>query len=298
MSTSQTDPPDAEAESTAPVIMVRGEPVMLATRVAQVFEVATREVVQAVKRNPLKFPETHAFELTRDEVESLTSHAVISKPGRGGSRALPWAFTHKGVVRLAMTMNAPAALEATDRIIDVFIEVQTQLARGQGHIALSNPAQILPDPHARHRLGAFREKLFDALEALLGTVIDQRNNTTVRDELEELGGSALDYLKAHLRTKGIENERIEAETLHILEKVREIRARTEADTRKSAAQTETIQLENIDRKIALVEKLLQMADRMAPNAVVDLLGNFAPHIEAAPRKPRRLTHRAADPEER
>jgi hypothetical protein len=252
------------SESEEVVILVRGGPVMLASLVAQAFGVQTREVIQTVKRNPLKFRDIHAFELTGDEVEFLTSQDVISKPGRGGSRALPWVFTQKGIVRLAMIMNAPAALEATDRVIDLFIGVQTQLARGRTQIAISHPSQILPDVRASHRIGAFREKLLDALEGLLGTVIDPRTKATVRDELEEVGGSALDYLKAHLRKKGLENERIEAETIHILEKVREIRARTEADVHKSAAETEKINLENLDKKIAIVEKLLQMADAWNP----------------------------------
>jgi hypothetical protein len=274
------------AESTEPVILFQGEPVILAAWVARAFGVQTREVVQAVKRNPLKFQNIHAFELTADDVAALTSQGVISKTGRGGSRALPWAFTQKGIVRLAMTMNAPAALEATDRIIDLFIEVQAQLVRGRTQVAISNPSQILPDAKATLRIGAFREKLLDALEGLLGTVIDPRTKATVRDELEEIGGSALDYLKAHLRKKGLENERIEAETIHILEKVREIRARTEAEVHKSAAETEKINLENLDKKIAIVEKLLQMADRMEPNAVVSLLGNFthAPQLAAPQRR--------------
>jgi hypothetical protein len=291
---SELDPPEQDvpqAISVEPVILVRDEPVMLAARVAHAFGVETREVIQAVKRNPLKFKKIHAFELTEDDVVVLTSQGVISKPGRGGSRALPWAFTQKGVVRLAMIMNAPAALEATDRIIDVFIEVQTQLVRGRTQVAISNPAQILPDARATLRIGAFREKLFEALEGLLGTVINPRTKTTVRDELEEVGGSALDYLKAHLRKKGLENERIEAETIHILEKVREIRARTEADVHKSAAETERISLENLDKKITIVEKLLQMADRMEPNAVVNLLGNFAPTQRLPAPQHRRLTQR-------
>jgi len=74
---------------------------MLASAVAESFGVETREVVQAVKRNPEKFTSIHAFELTPEEQAFLTSQGVISKPGRGGGRALVWVLTQKGVVRLA-----------------------------------------------------------------------------------------------------------------------------------------------------------------------------------------------------
>jgi hypothetical protein len=69
---------------------------------------------------------------------------------------------------------------------------------------------------------------------------------------------------------------LEAETIHVLEKVREIRARTDADIYKSTAETEKINLENLDKKIAIVEKLLHMASSMEPNAIVKLIGEFAP----------------------
>jgi hypothetical protein len=182
-------------------------------------------------------------------------------------------------------MDSPAAITATDRIIDVFIEVQTQLAQGRTELAVSNPSQILPDLNAEKRHASFRDKLHRALDGLLGTIIDQQTKTTVRDELEEIGGSAIDFLKSHLRKQGMENEKVAAETLHILEKVRELRARTEADVRKTAAETEKIILENLDKKIAIVERLLLMADKMEPNAVVSLVAQFPPTTARLP--PRR-----------
>lgn len=275
-----------------PVIVVRGHPVMLAARVAQAFGVETREVTQTIRRNPAKFREMHGFKLTEAEVEDLTSQGVISKSGRGGSRALPWVLTHKGVVRLAMIMNAPAALQATDLIIDLFIEVHGQVRRGETQIAIANPSRLAPDADSTRQFNAFRRKLLDALDSLLGVIINPANNTTVRDELEDIGNTSLNYLKDRLKTRGLENEKIEAETLHILEKVREIRERTSADVRKSHAETEKITLDNLDKKIGIVERLLTMANQMEPNAMVGLLGQFAPsHPLPAPGQrlsPRRI----------
>ncbi len=279
-------------DSADPVLFVRDQPVMLAARVAAAFGVETREVNQAVRRNPLKFTDAHTFALSQQEVDLLTSQGVISKSGRGGSRALPQVFTQKGVVRLATVLTSPRALEATDLIIDLFIEVHRQLAQGRTQIAITNAARLLPSEKAAQRIGDFRNKLFDALEGLLGTIIDPKNNTTVGDELEEVSSGALAYLKDHLKTRGLENEKISAETLQILEKAREIRERTRADVKRSHAETERITLENFDKKIAIVEKLLKMADQMAPNAIVSLFAGFP--TETSPpsrRQPPRLTRR-------
>jgi hypothetical protein len=99
---------------------LRGEPVLLAPDVALIFQVETREIVQNIKQNPEIFPERYAFELTPDEVSALRSAGLIPKPGRGGSRALPWAITRKGAMRLATIMKTPRAIQATlaDKEID------------------------------------------------------------------------------------------------------------------------------------------------------------------------------------
>jgi len=257
------------------IFLARGQPVLVASRVAEAFGIETREIAQAIKRNPEKFTEAHAFELSPEEAALLRPQGVISKQGRGGSRASPWVLTQKGVARLATVISSPAALAATDLIIDLFVEVYTQVAEGRTQIAISNPSRLAPDSETTRQVGRLRTRLLAALDGLLDTVIDDKRHTTVRDELGEVGGGALDFLKAHLQTRGLENEKIEAETVLILEQVRDLRDRARADTRKVAAETEGILLDNLDRKIGIVERLLAMADRLEPNAVVTLYSDFA-----------------------
>lgn len=114
-----------------PVIVLRGVPVVLDTRVAEAFGVPTRQINQAVRRNPLKFGSQHRFQLTQAEVDDLKSQNVISNGGRGGRRYLPFAYTQKGVARLATVLDTPQALAATDRMIDLCTEVYQQLASGR-----------------------------------------------------------------------------------------------------------------------------------------------------------------------
>jgi hypothetical protein len=288
------DHDQAPLQDRSAVLLIRSSPVMLASSVAQAFGVETREVTQAVKRNPTKFGPDHAFELSNEEVEFLTSQGVISKPGRGGSRALPWVFTQKGVVRLSTVIDSSRALAAVDTMIDIFIEVYQQLARGGREVEIANPSRLSPAGGDQSHLQNFRKKLLAALDGLLNTVIDPKGDVKVRDELGELGGGALAHLKEQMRTKGLENEKIEAETLLIIEKAREIRDKTQAEVRKSHAEAERIVLENLNTKITIVERLMKMAKEMEPNAVIQLLGEFsAAHLTQAPA----LVHRTNDDSE-
>ncbi len=75
------------------VFELRGYLVMLAADVAEIFNVETREIVQNIKRNnegirPI-FRERYAFQINGQELTHLRSLGVISKPGCGGTRALP-----------------------------------------------------------------------------------------------------------------------------------------------------------------------------------------------------------------
>ncbi len=276
------------SEKVRAVLNIRGEPVILAARVAGAFGVETREVVQAIRRNPDKFTRLHAFQLLADETEALTSQGVISKLGRGGSRAAPWVLSNNGVVRLASILNSPEALEATDLIIDLFLEVYAQLARGETQIKIANPSKLIPDGGVAQRVRDFRHKLFNAVDGMLDTVIDPKGAKTVRDELQDISGGVLGHFAERFKTRGLENEKITAETVKILAEVRALRERTEADVAKTEAETEKLKLENLDKKIVIVERLLTMADRFEPNAIVQLLPDFSQSALAQTDKRRAL----------
>ena len=270
---SEADP--GLAEPAVPVRLADGQWVILAAAVGRSFGVATREVNQAVARNPEKFKPAHTFLLSPQDVERLTSQAVISKPGRGGSRAPLRVFTQKGVARLATVLTSPQALQATDEIIDLFVEVYQQLATGSAQLTVANPSRLLPGPAAASQVWSFRKKLAGAMQGLLGATIDTGRKTTVRDALEAIDGGVADTIKEYLTAKERDNDRIAADTAMILEKVRELRLRATASIRKSDAQTETMLLDDLDKKIAIVERMLAMADRMELNVVATLYRNFA-----------------------
>ena len=272
-----------EAESGPQVVQLRGEPVMLAADVARSFGVETREVVQAVRRNPQKFTERHAFQPTDDELEPLRSQGVISRKGWA-----PTVLTQKGVVRLATVLNAPKALQATDQIIDLFVAIYTQLRLGHETVVVENPGRFALDDDAATQVRKLRRRLVKAIESLLDTTIDAKKNTTVGEALGGTASNLVDHLNAWLAQPRVKNEQIAAETMKVVEQTRDIYERRQADLKRSSAETERIVLENVKTKLDLVEKILAMTDKLEPGTLAQVLPHFAEAPLALPtRKPRR-----------
>jgi len=88
---------------------IRGEKVILVVDLARLYEVPTKVLKQAVRRNIGRFPADFMFELTEDEVLSLRSQIVTSK--KGGTKFLPFAFTEQGVAMLSSVLNSEKAIE-------------------------------------------------------------------------------------------------------------------------------------------------------------------------------------------
>jgi len=99
---------------------VRGHKVMLDFDLATLYEVETRALKQAVKRNIGRFPADFMFVLTETEIDRLVSQTVIpSKSHFGG--ALPFAFTEQGVAMLSTVLNSKKAIKVNISIIRAFV---------------------------------------------------------------------------------------------------------------------------------------------------------------------------------
>ena len=104
------------------IIALRGQKVILDSDVAALYEVETREINQAVKNNPSKFPEGYIISVTEEDYDSLKSKNLILKEhGRGKhAKYLPKAFTKKGCYMLATILKGEKATETTIAIIEAF----------------------------------------------------------------------------------------------------------------------------------------------------------------------------------
>lgn len=84
--------------------------------------------MQAVKRNPERFPPDFMFELSAAEWAALRSQSVTSKSGRGGRRYAPYAFTEQGVAMLSSVLNSDRAIAANIEIMRSFVRIRNLLA--------------------------------------------------------------------------------------------------------------------------------------------------------------------------
>ena len=113
------------------IFEIRGQRVMLDFDLAELYEVETRALNQAVKRNLKRFPSDFMFQLTNKEFENLKSQSVISS--WGGLRKLPYAFTEHGVTMLASVLRSERAIEINIQIVRAFIALR-QFALGYAEL--------------------------------------------------------------------------------------------------------------------------------------------------------------------
>jgi hypothetical protein len=105
------EPAIGPVESIAILIrLVRGRRVILDTDLARLYGVPTFRFNEAVKRNLERFPEDFMLRLTNSDWAGLISQSAMSKPGRGGRRSLPYAFTEHGALMAANILNSSRAV--------------------------------------------------------------------------------------------------------------------------------------------------------------------------------------------
>lgn len=133
---------------------IRDQKVMLDFDLAELYEVETKVLNQAVKRNINRFPDDFMFQFTEEEWNSLRSQFVTSK-GKGGTRYLPNAFTEQGLAMLSGILNSEKAVEVNISIMRAFVYLR-QFALS--HKDLTDKIQELENKH--------NSKFKDVYEAL------------------------------------------------------------------------------------------------------------------------------------
>ena len=104
---------------------IRGEKVMLDFDLARLYQVETKVLNQAVKRNIRRFPSDFMFQLDSKEVTDLKSQIVTSS--WGGRRTPPYAFTEHGIAMLSSVLHSDVAIAANVTILRAFVQVRRYL---------------------------------------------------------------------------------------------------------------------------------------------------------------------------
>jgi hypothetical protein len=104
------------------ILEIRGKRVILDYELAKLYEVETKALKQAVRRNIDRFPEDFMFQLTKEEWKLLRSQSVTLEIGKGHHpKYLPFAFTEQGVAMLSAVLNSQRAVQTSVLIMRAFV---------------------------------------------------------------------------------------------------------------------------------------------------------------------------------
>ncbi|MBQ7926828.1 MAG: ORF6N domain-containing protein [Lachnospiraceae bacterium] len=114
---------------------------MLDSDLAMLYQVETKVLNQAVKRNIARFPEKFRFQLTEIELLNLKSQFVtsslqedalrsqfVTSKGKGGRRYFPYAFTEQGIAMLSAVLRSDVAIQVSIQIMDTFVAMRRFIA--------------------------------------------------------------------------------------------------------------------------------------------------------------------------
>ncbi len=111
------------------IFLIRGQKVMLDVDLAELFEITTKALNQAIKRNTSRFPEDFMFKLTMTETEILNrSQFVTGSQKHRDPRFPPYAFTEHGVAMLASVLKSSRAIQMNILVVRAFIRIREILA--------------------------------------------------------------------------------------------------------------------------------------------------------------------------
>ena len=180
------------------ILFVRGQKVLLDFQLADLYEVETRSLNQAVRRNLERFPSDFMFQLTEDEALSImrSQIAIPSQPaeahplksakspsdmrsqtviasGKRNVRFRPYAFTEQGVAMLSSVLGSARAIAVNIEIMRTFVRVRalaathSELAKRLAELEDKTEALAMSHDTFSHNTRAQLKKVFDALRELM-----------------------------------------------------------------------------------------------------------------------------------
>jgi hypothetical protein len=140
------------------ILIIRGEKVILDRDLSVLYGVEPKVLIQAVKRNRVRFPADFMFQLNRTECTCLRSQFVTSN-GHGGRRYRPYAFTEQGVAMLSSVLRSTQAVQVNIEIMRAFVRLRRMLST---HADLARKLDALEKKYdAQFRV------VFDAIRELM-----------------------------------------------------------------------------------------------------------------------------------
>jgi phage regulator Rha-like protein len=106
------------------IYIIRAQKVMIDRDLAELYEVETKRLKEAVRRNITRFPKDFMFQMNKREFENWRTQFASSKEDRQGLRHPPFCFTEQGVTMLACILNSETAINVSIQIIRIFTKMK------------------------------------------------------------------------------------------------------------------------------------------------------------------------------
>jgi hypothetical protein len=142
------------------IYRIRGEKVMLDRDLAELYEVTTKALNQAVRRNRLRFPKDFMFQLTLKEALSVRSRSQFVTLKRGQNiKYRPYAFTEHGILMLSSVLNSERAVQVNIEIMRTFVRLREMM---ESNAELARKLNALEEKYDRQF-----KVVFDAIRQLM-----------------------------------------------------------------------------------------------------------------------------------
>jgi len=188
---------DLSKNINAKIFTIRNTQVILDRDLSILYEVETRTLNQAVKRNIKRFPEEFMFQLSKKELDLWMSQIVISKKETMGIRKMPFAFTEQGVSMLSAILKSDTAIDVSIKIINSFVQMRKFLSLNAGvfqriekletgqkqtNVVLEKVLNAIEDKSIKPKQGIFYDgQIFDAWQFVSNLIKSSKQSIVLID---------------------------------------------------------------------------------------------------------------------
>ena len=151
---------------------------MLDFDLASLYEVSTKALNQAVKRNIKRFPSDFMFRLTATEWKNIRSQIVTASQSKRNTTVAPYAFTEQGIAMLSGILSSDKAIQMNIAIMRAFVEIRRILLKEND---LKEQLKEIKERIGEHDVQL--NQIYDAMENLL----DEKAAERKWDERERIG---------------------------------------------------------------------------------------------------------------
>lgn len=150
------------------IYLIRGQKIMLDLDLAEMYDVATKVLKQAVRRNIERFPEDFMFELSTDEVESLSRSQFVTLKRGQNIKYRPFAFTEHGVLMLSSVLRSERAVQVNIQIMRVYSKMKELLLMNKDILMRLEKLEKNSDKHDKEI-----KLIFDSIKRLIAQPIER-----------------------------------------------------------------------------------------------------------------------------